>query len=79
MWCRLKTKESAALECWFIGRPAQFNLSRLEGLGRDPQIEKAVQYLMDELRKSPPREYKRPPFPDYHTRSNRSGVPTAAN
>ena len=39
MWARLKTKESAALECWFIGRPGQFNLSRVEGLGRDPSKE----------------------------------------
>jgi excinuclease ABC subunit A len=39
MWARLKTKESAALECWFIGRPGQLNLSRVEGLGRDPVIE----------------------------------------
>ena len=39
MWARLKTKESAALECWFIGRPGQFNLSRVEGLGREPVIE----------------------------------------
>jgi excinuclease ABC subunit A len=39
MWARLKTKESAALECWFIGRPGQFNLNRVEGIGRDPVIE----------------------------------------
>jgi excinuclease ABC subunit A len=38
-WARLKTKESAALECWFVGQPGQFNLSRLEGIGRDPVIE----------------------------------------
>ena len=34
--------------------------------GRDPQIEKAVEYLMAELEKNPPKEYKRPPYPDYH-------------
>jgi excinuclease ABC subunit A len=39
MWARLKTKEAAALECWFVGRPGQFNLSRVEGIGRDPLIE----------------------------------------
>jgi excinuclease ABC subunit A len=39
MWARLKTKESAALECWVIARPGQFNLSRVEGVGTDPVIE----------------------------------------
>ena len=39
MWARLKTKETAALECWFVGKPGQFNLSRFEGIGRDPTIE----------------------------------------
>src|SRR5262249_37592842 len=28
-WCRIKTKESDALEVWFIGRPGQGNPSRL--------------------------------------------------
>ena len=31
--------------------------------GRDPQIEKAVTWLLDELRKTPPREFKPKPFP----------------
>ena len=34
--------------------------------GRDPQLEKAVEWLMAELAKNPPKEYKRPPYPDYH-------------
>jgi tricorn protease len=34
--------------------------------GRDPQLEKAVEWLMEELRKNPPKEYKRPPYPNYH-------------
>ena len=34
--------------------------------GRDPQLEKAVEWLLDELKKNPPKEYKRPPYPDYH-------------
>ena len=34
--------------------------------GRDVQLEKAVNYLLDELKKNPPKEYKRPPYPDYH-------------
>ena len=38
-WARLKTKESESLECWFVGRPGQFNLGQVEGLGRTPKIE----------------------------------------
>ncbi|MDB5313751.1 MAG: excinuclease subunit UvrA [Gemmataceae bacterium] len=38
-WSRLKTKESGYLEAWFVGKPGQFNLNRVEGLGRDPEIE----------------------------------------
>ena len=34
--------------------------------GRDVQLEKAVNYLLEELKKNPPKEYKRPPYPDYH-------------
>jgi tricorn protease len=34
--------------------------------GRDPQLEKAIEYLLGELKKNPPRDYKRPPYPDYH-------------
>jgi tricorn protease len=33
--------------------------------GHDPQLEKAVEVVMEELRKSPPPELKRPVFPDY--------------
>ncbi|HET6575324.1 MAG TPA: excinuclease ABC subunit A, partial [Fimbriiglobus sp.] len=39
MWARLKTKEPGALECWFIGKPGQFNLSRVEGIGVHPEIQ----------------------------------------
>jgi tricorn protease len=34
--------------------------------GRDPQLEKAVEYCLEELRKNPPKEYKRPDYPNYH-------------
>ena len=34
--------------------------------GRDPQLEKAVEWLMAELQKNPPKEYKRPAYPNYH-------------
>ncbi|MCE9561690.1 MAG: hypothetical protein K8U57_06505, partial [Planctomycetes bacterium] len=38
-WCRIKTKESAALEVWFVGQRGQVNLGRLEGIGRESVIE----------------------------------------
>ena len=37
-WARWKTKDPAALECRFIGKPGQFNLSRFEGIGREPSL-----------------------------------------
>jgi len=36
--------------------------------GHDPQLEKAVEVVMDLLEKNPPPAPKRPPFPDYHQR-----------
>ena len=33
--------------------------------GRDPQLEKAVRYVMDELKKNPPKKPQRPAYPDY--------------
>ncbi len=33
--------------------------------GRDLQIEKAVEWLLAELKRNPPKEYKRPAYPDY--------------
>ncbi len=38
-WARIKTKEAKALECWFVGKPGQFNLNRWDGIGRDAVIE----------------------------------------
>ncbi|MGA2598845.1 MAG: PDZ domain-containing protein [Bryobacteraceae bacterium] len=34
--------------------------------GHDPQLEKAVEIVMADLKKHPPAEHKRPPFPNYH-------------
>ncbi len=34
--------------------------------GHDPQLEKAVEWLLSELEKNPPKDYKRPAYPDYH-------------
>ncbi len=39
--------------------------------GRDPQLEKAVEVLMEALRKNPPSQPKRPPFPNYHRGNTR--------
>jgi len=33
--------------------------------GRDPQLERAVEVVLDLLKKNPPPTYTRPPFPDY--------------
>ena len=34
--------------------------------GRDIQLEKAVSWLMEELKKNPPKPVQRPPYPNYH-------------
>jgi tricorn protease len=34
--------------------------------GHDPQLEKAVEVIMDQLKKSPPPSYTKPAYPDYH-------------
>jgi tricorn protease len=34
--------------------------------GRDPQLEKAVEWVLAELKKNPPKPTQRPPYPDYH-------------
>ena len=44
--------------------------------GHDPQLEKAVQLLMDDMSKHPQNEPRRPPFPNYH---NGGGSAAAGN
>jgi tricorn protease len=34
--------------------------------GREPQLEAGVAYLLDQLKKNPPKVYKRPAYPNYH-------------
>lgn len=34
--------------------------------GRDPQLERAVQWVLEELKKKPLPQHKRPPYPNYH-------------
>jgi tricorn protease len=36
--------------------------------GHDPQLEKAVDVVLDLLKKNPPEKYPTPPYPDYHPR-----------
>ena len=35
-------------------------------VGHDPQLEKAVAIVMEELRKNPQKQFAVPPYPDYH-------------
>ena len=35
--------------------------------GHDPQLEKAVEIVMDSMKKNPLPKYKKPAFPNYHT------------
>jgi tricorn protease len=34
--------------------------------GRDPQLERAVEYVLAELKKNPPQKYDKPDYPNYH-------------
>jgi tricorn protease len=34
--------------------------------GHDSQLERAVQIVLDELKKNPPQQFARPPYPNYH-------------
>jgi tricorn protease len=38
--------------------------------GRDPQLEKAVEVVMDALKKNPPPRRKKPAYPNYHNGPN---------
>jgi tricorn protease len=35
--------------------------------GHDPQLEKAIEVVLELLRKNPPPSYRRPAYPNYHT------------
>lgn len=48
--------------------------------GRDPQLEKAVEVVMEALKKNPPQKTKRPAYPNYHTNGHTPRPqPPAAN
>jgi tricorn protease len=40
--------------------------------GHDPQLEKAVQAVLEELKKNPPPKHQKPAFPNYHKEDRRS-------
>lgn len=46
--------------------------------GRDPQLEKAIEVVMAELKKSPPPQPKRPPYPNHHAQPAPAAKPSAA-
>lgn len=39
--------------------------------GQDPQLEKAVEVLLEELKKSPPPKHEKPAYPNYHRTTGR--------
>lgn len=41
--------------------------------GRDIQLEKGVQMLLDDLKKNPPKKYQRPAYPNYHNGKSAAG------
>ena len=47
--------------------------------GKDPQLEKAVEVLLEELKKNPRPKYQRPPFPNYHTKGVAQAEPKTNN
>ena len=52
-----------------IGVPPDFEVEQDPALvrkGRDPQLEKAVEVVLEELKNSPPPKLRRPAFPNYH-------------
>ena len=56
-----------------IGVPPDIEVEQDPALirtGRDPQLEKAVEVILEELKKNPPPKLRRPAFPNY----NRAGA-----
>jgi len=42
--------------------------------GHDPQLERAVEVVMELLKKNPPPTAKRPPYPNYHKQEGSGGA-----
>ena len=52
-----------------IGIPPDFEVEQDPALvrkGHDPQLEKAVEVVLEELKRNPPSKLRRPAFPNYH-------------
>ena len=52
-----------------IGVPPDIEVEQDPALirkGHDPQLEKAVEVMLEELKKNPPPKLRHPAFPDYH-------------
>ena len=53
--------------------------------GHDPQLEKAVQLVLDELKKHPVPQHKKPAYPNYHVSGEKAAekentnVPSASD
>ncbi len=45
--------------------------------GRDPQLERAVSYLLDELKKKPLPKHEQPDYPNYHRPPAKAAKPAA--
>jgi len=41
--------------------------------GRDPQLERAVELVLEQLARTPPAKFPRPPYPDYEPRLPKRG------
>jgi tricorn protease len=49
-----------------VGVPPDIEVEQMPAdviAGRDPQLEKAIQVIMEELKKNPPHQPKRPAYP----------------
>jgi tricorn protease len=46
---------------------------KLVAAGHDPQLEKAVSILLDELKQNPPPQFVTPPYPNYHQNDGLGG------
>ena len=49
-----------------VGVPPDIEVEQLPAeviLGKDPQLEKAIEVILEELEKNPPAKRERPPFP----------------
>jgi tricorn protease len=52
-----------------IGVPPDIEVEQDPALvrkGRDPQLEKAVEVILEEMKKNPPQQLRKPAFPNYH-------------